>query len=334
MKVSVAVCTYNGERFLREQLDSIACQTLIPDEIVVQDDRSTDGTLEIANRFASVAPCQVTVIKNEINLGSTSNFGTAIERCQGDLIFLADQDDVWHPQKVETLVETFQQNPEAALVASDAEVVSEDLSPLGYRLWQAVGFTPKVRAEFNADRGLRLLLKKYYITGATLAFRSQYKDLILPIPTQWVHDAWISILLRAVSSVVLCDAPLIKYRQHHNQQIGASPQTLWSQARAGLQQDEAFFQKTLQMFQQARDRLQDLEASESQRWILDELEQKIEHAERRYEMRRRGRPTALVLSELLNGRYSRYSPGWKAFLMDLYVTMSMGKGTVDKSPRS
>jgi len=328
MKVSVAVCTYNGERFLREQLDSIASQTQIPDEIVLQDDRSTDGTLEVAESFAASAPCKVTVVQNDTNVGSTINFATAIARCEGDLIFLADQDDVWQPHKVETIVQWFCRYPEAALVASDAELVSEDLRPLGFRLWQTIGLSPEARAVLHADRGLRMLLKKNYITGATMAFRGQYKDLILPIPKEWVHDAWISLLLRAVSSLEFCDLPLIQYRQHHGQQIGAQPQTLWRQAQAGLKQDLAFFQRTLQMFQQALDRLQDVAGSQAEAWIFEELEQKIQHAERRYEMRRRGVPTTLVLSELFNGRYGRYSPGWKAFLMDFYVMMSMVKGSV------
>jgi glycosyltransferase involved in cell wall biosynthesis len=100
-RISVALCTYNGERFLHQQLDSIAMQTRLPDELVVCDDRSTDRTLAIVREFAASAPYPVRVFENQANLGFAANFEGAIRRCDGDLIALSDQDDVWYPTRLE-----------------------------------------------------------------------------------------------------------------------------------------------------------------------------------------------------------------------------------------
>src|SRR5918996_5112957 len=105
--VSVALCTYQGEKYLQEQLDSIAGQLRPPNEVVVCDDGSTDGTLGILDRFRSRAPFPVRVYVNEKQLGPTKNFERAIAHCEGALIFLSDQDDVWHPEKLSTLVPIF-----------------------------------------------------------------------------------------------------------------------------------------------------------------------------------------------------------------------------------
>src|SRR5690625_4797540 len=100
LTLSVALCTCNSTRYLREQLDSIATQTRAPDELVIYDDASSDDTLIMVKHFARDAPFPVTIQCNEKNLGPTANFQLAIESCQGDLIALCDHDDVWHPDKL------------------------------------------------------------------------------------------------------------------------------------------------------------------------------------------------------------------------------------------
>src|SRR4051794_15860948 len=95
---SVAMCTYNGARFIGAQLASVAAQTRTPDELIVCDDRSTDETVAIVQKFADSAPFRVRLHVNEENLGSTKNFERAVSLCEGDLIALCDQDDVWLPE--------------------------------------------------------------------------------------------------------------------------------------------------------------------------------------------------------------------------------------------
>src|ERR1700760_1987549 len=115
-KISVALCTYNGERFLGRQLASIQQQTRLPDELVACDDCSTDRTLEILNDFAAAAGFPVNIIRNEEKLGVAANFERAIRLCQGSLIALCDQDDIWYPSRLERSEEEFVAHPDVGLV--------------------------------------------------------------------------------------------------------------------------------------------------------------------------------------------------------------------------
>jgi len=103
--LSVAMCTYNGEQYLQEQLDSIIAQTRLPNEVVVCDDGSTDATLQILDEFQETAPFPVRIYRNGTRLGPTKNFEKAIKLCSGNVIALSDQDDVWMPHKLERLEE-------------------------------------------------------------------------------------------------------------------------------------------------------------------------------------------------------------------------------------
>src|SRR6266436_7212118 len=115
-RISVAMCTYNGARFLPRQLESIATQTRLPDELVVCDDGSSDESVAIVRWFANSAPFTVRLEINERNLGSTKNFGKAIGLCEGDIIALADQDDVWKPLKLAVLETALKNYLEAGYV--------------------------------------------------------------------------------------------------------------------------------------------------------------------------------------------------------------------------
>ena len=156
-RISVALCTYNGAKYLAEQLDSIAAQTLAPTEMIVCDDGSTDGTLGMVEHFASRASFPVRLRSNAENLGSTENFSRAIRACRGDVVALADQDDVWLPQKLERIARAFETHPRAGVAFSDATVVDEDLNPLG-RLWETVGFTRAQQRRLARGRAAEVLV--------------------------------------------------------------------------------------------------------------------------------------------------------------------------------
>src|SRR5690349_6024675 len=123
LSLSIALASYNGGRYIREQLDSIARQTRLPDELVISDDASTDSTPEIIEEFARSAPFPVHFLKNSERLGAIGNFEAAIRACKGTIIFLCDQDDVWYPEKVALMEECFIDHPEAGAVFSDGDVV-------------------------------------------------------------------------------------------------------------------------------------------------------------------------------------------------------------------
>ena len=114
--ISIAMCTYNGEAYLNGQLVSFVKQTQRPDELVACDDGSTDNTLQVLDQFSKEAPFPVRVYRSQQRLGPTKNFEKALSLCSGDFIFLSDQDDVWMPQKVNTLLQALKNNPGAAYV--------------------------------------------------------------------------------------------------------------------------------------------------------------------------------------------------------------------------
>src|SRR6267154_3469289 len=134
------MCTFNGGQFLTEQLQSIAMQDRLPDELIVCDDRSTDRTVAIIEDFAVRAPFPVHVLVNEARLGTSKNFERAIRLAEGEIIALADKDDVWDRRKLGLLESMFSRRPSLGLVFTDAELVADRLSPEGGTLWEAVGF--------------------------------------------------------------------------------------------------------------------------------------------------------------------------------------------------
>ena len=220
LSLSIALATYNGERYLAEQLDSIIRQTRLPDELVISDDASVDATRAIVLDFARHASFPVRLLINSERLGSTRNFEVAISACDGDIIFLCDQDDVWYSNKIALIEKRFMDDPGAGVVFTDADVVDQNLHLLGLRLWEAVRFRPWEQIRFEAGDAFSVLLRRYVVTGATMAFRSRYRDLLLPIPDIWVHDAWIAMLMGATSNLAALPTPLIAYRQHGANQIG------------------------------------------------------------------------------------------------------------------
>ena len=135
LSLSIALASYNGERYIAEQLDSIARQTRLPDELIISDDASSDATPAIVRDFAQRALFPVRVLQNSERAGSTRNFEIAIRACKGDIIFLCDQDDVWYPDKISLVEERFINDPGAGAVFTDADVVDENLHPIGRRLW-------------------------------------------------------------------------------------------------------------------------------------------------------------------------------------------------------
>jgi glycosyltransferase involved in cell wall biosynthesis len=219
-KISVALCTYNGERFLPKQLASIHQQTRLPDELVVCDDRSTDGTLDIVREFAASFSFPVKVVENEQNLGSSKNFEKAIRLCSGDLIALSDQDDVWYPMRLERSEQELLAHPEVGLVFSDGDIIDDQGRAMGKTLWQSYAFTETKMSRLLAGN-YDMLLKYRFVTGATVMFRATLRDRCLPLPPGWVHDEWMAALVPAFSDLRPINEPLICYRQHASQQIGS-----------------------------------------------------------------------------------------------------------------
>lgn len=314
----VAMCTYRGERFLPEQLESIAAQTRPPDRLVVVDDASTDDTAEVVRRFARRADFPVELHVNARNLGCLRNFERAVRFADGDVVVLADQDDVWTPSRLARLEEAFAGAPGVGLAFSDAEVVDAALRPLGYGLWESVGLRGRTREEVCAGRLFEALVRTNVVTGATLAFRADLRPLLLPFPPAVDHDSWIALVTAAVAEAVAIPERLVRYRQHGGNQIGAGRPGLRARLeRARTERDAGLRARRLRNAT-ALERLSDAPGVDPARLRL--LEESVAHLDARARLAAARPPRLrLVAAELAAGRYARCSAGWLSALRDLVV---------------
>lgn len=317
--VSVALATYNGARFLDRQLASIAAQTRRPDEIVVGDDRSIDDTVARLERFGAQTGIAMRVTVNDARLGSTRNFERALGRCRGDVLLLSDQDDEWHPERVEQSLAALDARPDALYAFSDGALIDEQSRPLRGTLWGSAFFDARERALFRTGRGLDVLLRHNVVTGATLALRRRALDRVLPVAAGWIHDGWIVTALEALSPGcgILIEAPLVSYRWHAGQQVGTTGLDP-ARVRAFLRkQDESFFAREARNHATLRAHLVAAGMSASAPAVAA-LERKSEFLERRARMRReRWRALPVAVASWRRGDYARYAVGWKSAAMDL-----------------
>lgn len=201
MKISVCLACYNGEKYIKEQLDSILCQLEKEDEIVISDDGSTDETLNV---IKSLNDSRIKIFFNKDKRGYSKNFENSIANANGNVIFLCDQDDVWMPNKVKVMLLSLEV---ADLVISDAMITDDSLKPtLGSHF-----LLHKTKRGF-----INNFLKTRYI-GACMAFRKSMLRKLMPFPDNQnlcAHDYWIATIGELYYKVELIDVPLIKYRRH------------------------------------------------------------------------------------------------------------------------
>jgi glycosyltransferase involved in cell wall biosynthesis len=200
MKVSIALATYNGARFIDEQLASLAAQTRLPDELVVCDDGSSDDTVAHVQRFAAAAPFEVRLSVNERNLGFSGNFQRALSLCTGDAILICDQDDIWYPHKIERALAALDADPAAALVVNDEHLMD--------------GEGRKMNATFLGNIRKLGYPDTYHCAGCCTAMRRPLLDLALPLGAPINYDLWISNLANYLGLKRVIEEPLQLYRRH------------------------------------------------------------------------------------------------------------------------
>ncbi len=221
MKISVALCTYNGEIYLKEQVDSILNQTMKVNEIIVCDDGSTDATLTILNEYAAANPNLFHIHKNEINLRSVKNFEKAVTLCTGDLIFLSDQDDKWALNKVEDYVAYFKENPTVQVLASNGYCIDSQSKLLDkYTLWDIPEFFREENIPFDYHTVITCVSN--IVTGASIALKKEIIPEIVPFPSikNFHHDEWIAIIATKKKAFAMVNEKYFYYRMHENQQVG------------------------------------------------------------------------------------------------------------------
>jgi glycosyltransferase involved in cell wall biosynthesis len=272
MNLSIALATYNGTVYLKEQLESIAAQTRTPDELVISDDRSTDDTLRLIEEFAVTADFPVRLSVNESNLGTAKNFEKAIGLCRGDVILLSDQDDVWHSDKLESVERIFEAKPQLSLVFSNAELVDESLRRFDETLFDLVDFNDRKQRLVKSGRALDVQLRENLVCGCTVAFRANLKELILPISGEGplVHDGWIMLLIAAVGEIDFINRPLMKYRQHPAQQCRVVETSTWHDIMTSPHVDRACCVRQAHQIDEAFERLAAYGLSQDKERLLRE----------------------------------------------------------------
>ena len=287
--ISIAMCTYNGDRFLREQSESILNQTRLPDHLIVCDDRSTDTTRSLLEQFARKSPFPVELRFNSRNLGVTRNFEQALMACRSDFIALCDQDDLWHPRKLERLTEVLEANPQAGFACSNAELIDHRGRTLPRTLWDVQKVNLPFLLEQSPGNRFDYLVRSNCVTGATMMLRKEILwKYLAPIPASWIHDHWL-VLLCEVLNVTGCTTTevLTKYRLHSGQTIGLKYHK-WFPKRASVAEKKVRFEQRAQRYVDLLEHLQQRivpEFPEAAIWInavqcaQQKLDERVQQAE-------------------------------------------------------
>jgi len=207
MQVSVVMATYNGEKYIADQIQSIIDQTEKNIELIIQDDASSDKTVEIIRSFEKSMKISLQINKKRI--GFVSNFEKGIARATGRYIALSDQDDIWVENKIENLINEI---GSADLIHSNCELI-DDAGNILFSKWK--------KAALIRNAGSELLFEND-ITGCTILFKKELLSIILPFPLGLsYHDWWIAMCAASRKGIKYVDQALVKYRQHNNQEAGA-----------------------------------------------------------------------------------------------------------------
>ncbi len=312
LTVEVVLCTFNGARFVGEQLKSILMQSQQVNQITVYDDGSTDDTLTIVQEFADQAidaGIRLKIVCNERNFGYAQNFGQGLLRATGDIIFFSDQDDVWNINKVAYFLKEFE-DVNCNLVFSDGVLIdSEGKAIKGNTVLQRLGISVSETTDFSSQ-GWKMLLRYNYLNGAAMAIRRLPALEALPIPEGYPHDYWLALWLSRSGRGICLQDSLYKYRLHESNTIGAANgplryqlASIWRNPNPPRRLD---LHRTRTLI--ARLPIDDvlfLEATQKLAW----LESVVEERRRLYRLQN-------IATSYLRGDYARFAAPF-AFLRDL-----------------
>ena len=323
--ISVALCTHNGARFVAEQVRSILAQSRLPREIVLSDDASTDDTVVIVtnlvDEFNALSPHKVHLVTlaNPTPLGVTKNFEQAIAQCTGELVALCDQDDRWHPEKLAVMAAEFDARPDLTLLHSDLALVDAEGAPLGSTLFSLYGVGSGERDALHSGRAVDVFLRRNLVTGAATVFRRRLWEISRPFPPSWVHDEWLGMVAAVRGRVDTLEQPLVDYRQHGGNQIGARKldflHYLASIRVSRSARNDRLFARAEAMTEHAVFRSD----TEDVAGVSSIAQGKLAH-----EIARRGYPASRwrrwgpVIREVKTGGYRRYGLGAQDIVRDLF----------------
>ena len=220
--ISILMATYNGEQYLKEQLDSILSQTVQSFKIIVNDDASTDSTWEILQGYAKIYPQKFVISRSNVNSGSAKfNFLRMMSSIRDKYVMLSDQDDVWLPDKIERTLEKMiylesKNKGKAVLVRSDMYIVNENLEIISN------SYKNFMHSNFSRTNLNQVLIQNSF-AGCSAMYNLELAKLLTCKPDYCImHDWWLELVASAFGVVGALDAPTVLYRQHDNNEIGAS----------------------------------------------------------------------------------------------------------------
>jgi glycosyltransferase involved in cell wall biosynthesis len=321
LKLSVVLCTHNGEAYLCQQLDSLLNQVRLPDQIVVGDDASIDGTWQLIERFRGKAESvgiDVRLIRRPLNIGFVRNFSETLNDASGDVIFLCDQDDRWLPDKLSAMEAKFVAEPDLLMLWTNARLVDSKGASINNTLFEALELTDTEIRDVGQGGAFDVLLRRSMATGATAAMRRAVLPLALPVGDGWIHDEWLAIVLSAIGRVGMLEQPLIDYRQHERNQLGMRKRSLEEKWRGLTGSWEAQFQREVVRLDSLERHVETL-GKNVKPCVLPLIVARREHFQRRIAMGKHPRwlRIAAIWREASRGGYRRFGTGRRSMLRDL-----------------
>lgn len=218
-KIDILLATYNGEKFVKEQIESILNQTYENFNLIISDDASTDNTLNILEEYEK-KDTRIKVFKKEKNEGLIDNFEFLLKNVTSDYFMFSDQDDIWKKDKIEKSINKLKEE-NSGLVYTDLEIVDEKLNVIYPSYWKYKQIYKKI-IKYNNFEALYL---NNFVTGCTILAKSKYIKDILPLPRNSkfvLHDYWTALIISAKDKISYVEEPTIQYRQHKNNRVGSS----------------------------------------------------------------------------------------------------------------
>ena len=320
MKISVALCTYNGEKFISEQLNSILNQTVSVDEIVICDDNSKDGTVSVCEDILSKSGIDYKIVVNQPPLGVTKNFMKALKLTTGDYIFTCDQDDVWRENKVEIFSREIEKS-NRLLYFSNGMLVDADNCPLNKTLWEFLGINyDEIK---NSDSQLETILHRPIVTGAAMCVSRKLIDKVDSVPEDWLHDEWFSIIASKEKSIMPINEETFNYRQHGNNVVGASKKNF----KDGLKNWIGGFDSILEFRRYKQKRSVDILNYVKNTEFEAMAQEHFDYWNGLYELNSLSaiKQMARATKYFVSGKYSKYFIGARAYLRDMLAAILVKK---------
>lgn len=264
MKISVALCTYNGEQYLSEQLDSILSQTKPVDEVVICDDGSGDKTLQILSDYQAKYPGLFRIFQNETNLGFIKNFEKAIQLCENPIIIISDQDDIWENSKVAETVDFFEKNPQFDGVFHDLKLIDGETRQPSYLNWKDISHKDIITEIDNHILFEALVKKGSFILGCALAIRKEALQKYEMHDFPMAHDYYIVQKLSSKNKLGFIPASLSSYRLHPNQVYGLRYKSE-KREEQNITDTEKYFRENVWLYTKILERYKEINPGEDEK---------------------------------------------------------------------